>query len=200
MKEELLNALKISWPIITIVLAIIFIIRIAYYKNSRKKFVFHNEVMLLLFGAYILILFQLVTYGGNEYTGMNLVPFAEILRYNFGTEEFFRQVIGNIILFIPFGYFVAYYVKVKNIGSIFLMTVAVSLVIETVQYFIGRSFDIDDIILNITGGILGFLLYVAINAVKDHLPSLFKKDFIYTILSILLVLFIVLYFIGVISF
>ncbi len=200
MKEELISVLKMSWPIMTIVLAIILIIRIAYYKNSNKKFHLQNEIMLILFGAYILILFQLVTYGQNEYVGMNLVPFNEILRYDFGTHEFFRQVIGNIILFIPFGYFVTYYVNIKKIGTMFLMSVGVSLIIETVQYFIGRSFDIDDIILNVTGGILGFMLYIALDAIKRHLPSLFQKDFIYTILSILLIVFIVLYFLGIITF
>lgn len=200
MKKEILEIFKLSWPIIVIVLAIVLIIRIAYFKNHKKKFSLQKELMLLLFIAYILMLFQLVTYKNNEYFGMNLVPLTEILRYDFGTPEFMRQVIGNIILFIPFGLFVTYYTNIKKIGSIFLTTIGVSLVIETVQYFIGRSFDVDDIILNVIGGILGFLLYIALDAIKKHLPAIFQKDIIYTILSILLVAFIVLYFLGIISF
>lgn len=200
MKDELISVLKMSWPIITIVVAVLLIIRIAYFKNSKKKFVLHKEVVLLFFVAYILILFQLVTYSGNEYVGMNLIPFKEILRYDFGSDAFFRQVIGNILLFVPFGFFVTYYVNIKKISTMFLMTVGVSLVIEVVQYFIGRSFDIDDIILNVTGGILGFMIYVALDAIKERLPEFFQKDFFYTILSILFIAFIVLYFLGIVHF
>ena len=200
MKGELISVLKMSWPIITIVLSVLLIIRIAYFKNSKNKFVLHKEVVLLFFVAYVLVLFQLVTYSGNEYVGMNLIPFKEILRYEFGSDTFFRQVVGNILLFVPFGFFVTYYVNIKKISTMFLMTVGVSLVIEIVQYFIGRSFDIDDIILNVTGGILGFMVYVALDAIKERLPAFFQKDFFYTILSILFIAFIVLYFLGIVHF
>ena len=200
MKQEIISMLKVSWPIMAIVLAMVVIIRVAYYKNHKKKVSILNEVMLLLFVAYILILFQLVTYSNNGLNGVNLIPFKEILRYEFGSKEFTRQVIGNIILFIPFGFFITYYANIKNIGSAFFTTVAASIVIETVQYFIGRSFDIDDIILNVAGGLLGFLLFVALDAVKKHLPSFFQKDIIYVILSILLIAFILLNIFGVISF
>ena len=200
MKQEIISMLKVSWPIMAIILAMVVIIRVAYYKNHKKKVSILNEVMLLLFVAYILILFQLVTYSNNGLNGVNLIPFKEILRYEFGSKEFTRQVIGNIILFIPFGFFITYYANIKNIGSAFFTTVAASIVIETVQYFIGRSFDIDDIILNVVGGLLGFLLFVALDAVKKHLPSFFQKDIIYVILSILLIAFILLNIFGVISF
>lgn len=200
MKQEIISMLKISWPIMAIILAMVIIIRVAYYKNHKKKVSILNEVMLLLFVAYILILFQLVTYESNGFNGVNFIPFREILRYDWGTKEFTRQVIGNIILFIPFGFFITYYANIKNIGSAFFTTVAASIVIETVQYFIGRSFDIDDIILNVIGGLLGFLLFVALDAVKKHLPSLFQKDIIYVILSILLIVFILLNIFGVINF
>jgi glycopeptide antibiotics resistance protein len=200
MKQEIISMLKVSWPIMAIILAMVVIIRVAYYKNHKKKVSVLIEVMLLLFVAYILILFQLVTYSNNGLNGVNLIPFREILRYEFGSKEFTRQVIGNIILFIPFGFFITYYANIKNIGSAFFTTVAASIVIETVQYFIGRSFDIDDIILNVVGGLLGFLLFVALDAVKKHLPSFFQKDIIYVILSILLIVFILLNIFGVISF
>ena len=199
MKKELLSVLSSSWPIMAIILTIVIIIRVAYIKNHKKKVSILSEIMLLLFVAYILILFQLVTYE-PEYNGTNFIPFREILRYKFGSSGFMRQVIGNIILFIPFGFFITYYANIKSIGSAFFTSLASSLVIETVQYFIGRSFDIDDIILNVIGGVLGFLLFVALDAIKKHLPSIFQKDIIYVILSILLLAFIILNIFGIISF
>lgn len=55
------------------------------------------------------------------------------------------------------------------------MSILVSLTIEVVQKYIGRSFDVDDIILNVVGGILGFLVYIGLDAIRKKLPSIFQK-------------------------
>lgn len=80
------------------------------------------------------------------------------------------------------------------------MSILVSLTIEVVQKYIGRSFDVDDIILNVVGGILGFLVYIGLDAIRKKLPSIFQKDGFYNFLSILLVIIICLYLFGIISF
>lgn len=196
MKEDLIEILNISWPIMVIALSIYLIVRVAYYINNRRKVNFADEINLFIFCAYVLVLFQLVTYKNNEYSGINIIPFNEILRYDFGTREFARQVLGNIILFIPFGYFISYYVKIKDLKPIVFMTFLVSIIIETVQYFIGRSFDIDDILLNIIGGCVGFLAYIGLSAIKRHLPNIFKGDIIYSIIIIILIILIILYVTG----
>ena len=82
---------------------------------------------------------------------------------------------------------------IKKIGSAFFATLASSLVIEVVQYFIGRSFDVDDIILNVVGGVLGYFVYIALNAIKNHLPKFLQKDFIYNIICLIIFIVIVLY-------
>lgn len=189
-----------AWPTLIIFLVIIIILRMFYIKNTDKKFILHEELMLLLSVTYILLLFELVT--GRDVSlnnGYNLVPLREILRYDIGSENFYRQVIGNILIFIPFGFFATYYTKINKIRNITFMTFLVSLTIETVQKFIGRSFDIDDIILNVIGGIVGFLGYVALDAIKKKLPSVFRKDGFYNFLSILLVVVLVLYLLGIIN-
>ena len=76
----------------------------------------------------------------------------------------------------------------------------ISLTIEVVQKYIGRSFDVDDIILNVVGGILGFLVYIGLDAIRKKLPNIFQKDGFYNFLSILLVIIICLYLFGIISF
>ena len=80
------------------------------------------------------------------------------------------------------------------------MSILVSLTIEVVQKYIGRSFDVDDIILNVVGGILGFLVHIGLDAIRKKLPSIFQKDGFYNFLSILLVIIICLYLFGIISF
>lgn len=195
-KSTFFDIIDTAWPTLVIFLIVIIMLRIMYLKQNKKKFVFHEELILLLFVTYILLLFELVTIRDVEFGGVNWMPFREILRYDFGTDLFYRQVIGNIILFIPFGYFSTYYSKLTKIRHIFFVTFITSTTIEVVQRFIGRSFDVDDIILNVVGGIIGFLLFIGLDAIRKKLPKIFQNDLFYNILAIILLILIVLYLFG----
>lgn len=198
-KSTFFEVLDTTWPTLVIFLTIIILLRVFTILNTSKKFILHEELLLLLFITYILFLFELVTSRDVYMNGTNLVPFREMFRYPVGSENFNRQVIGNILLFMPFGFFATYYTKIKKISSISFMSILVSLTIEVVQKYIGRSFDVDDIILNVVGGILGFLVYIGLDAIRKKLPSIFQKDGFYNFLSILLVIIICLYLFGIIS-
>lgn len=195
-KSTFFDIIDTAWPTLVIFLIVIIMLRIMYLKQNKKKFVFHEELILLLFVTYILLLFELVTIRDVEFGGVNWMPFREILRYDFGTDLFYRQVIGNIILFIPFGYFATYYSKLTKIRHIFFMTFITSTTIEIVQRFIGRSFDVDDIILNVVGGTIGFLLFIGLDAIRKKLPKIFQNDLFYNILAIILLIIIALYLFG----
>ena len=195
-KSTFFDIIDTAWPTLVIFLIVIILLRIMYLKQNKKKFVFHEELILLLFVTYILLLFELVTIRDVEFGGVNWMPFREILRYDFGTDLFYRQVIGNIILFIPFGYFATYYSKLTKIRQIFFITFITSTTIEVVQRFIGRSFDVDDIILNVVGGIIGFLLFIGLDAIRKKLPKIFQNDLFHNILAIILLILIVLYLFG----
>lgn len=199
-KSTFFEVLDTTWPTLVIFLTIIILLRVFTILNTSKKFILHEELLLLLFITYILFLFELVTSRDVYMNGTNLIPFREMFRYPVGSENFNRQVIGNILLFMPFGFFATYYTKIKKISSISFMSILVSLTIEVVQKYIGRSFDVDDIILNVVGGILGFLVYIGLDAIRKKLPSIFQKDGFYNFLSILLVIIICLYLFGIISF
>ncbi len=195
MKQEIRNVIEMAWPTLVIVVSIVVILRLTYFfKSERKRFVLHEEIFDLLFLVYLIVLWQLVTTQDlNVRGGTNFMPFREILRYSYGTQAFYKQVFGNILLFVPLGYFATSYCKIKNLGVITIIYLLSSSVIEVVQHIIGRSFDIDDIILNVVGGILGFLIYTGLNAIKKHLPSFLQKDWIYSILSVLLVGLVIFY-------
>ena len=200
MKHEIRNVLEMTWPTLVIVVSIVVVLRLTYvFRGERKRFVLHEEIFDLLFLVYLIILWQLVTGQDlNVNGGTNFMPFREILRYDYGTLSFYKQVFGNILLFIPLGYFATSYCRIKNLGVITIVSLLSSSVIEVVQHFIGRSFDIDDIILNVVGGIIGFLLYIGLNSIKKHLPDFLQRDWIYNILSVLLVGLIVFYLIKII--
>ena len=198
MRGAIRDVIYMYWPSLVVVLSVVIIIRIAMIINGNSRRAIHEEIFGLFFIAYLLLLFQLVTAQDIQtYNGTNLVPFREILRYDVGTRGFYRQVVGNILLFIPLGYFVTGYSKIKNLGGITIITLLCSFVIEFVQRYIGRSFDVDDIILNVVGGVLGFLLYISLNAIRTHLPKFLRKDWFLNIISIIVLVIIVLFLIKI---
>ena len=139
------------------------------------------------------MLFQLVTSQDLPGGGTNLMPFREIMRYPVGSNSFYKPVAGNIVLFIPLGYFATSYANIKGLGTITLVSLLSSLTIESVQHYIGRSFDIDDIILNIVGGIIGFLLYTALNAIRNNMPKFLRRDWFLNVISVIILILMGLY-------
>ena len=180
------------WPMVLIITVIVSSLRIAYLLNGNRKFCLHREIISLIFIIYILCLYHVVTFQDINYGTNNFIPFKEIFRYSIGSAKFVRNIVGNIVLFIPFGFFGSYYLKTKKMVTPMVVTLVTSTTIEVVQYYIGRVFDIDDIILNVLGGIIGFLLYVGFDAIKERLPKFMKSDAFlnFVIIIIMIVIFI----------
>ena len=95
---------------------------------------------------------------------------------------------GNVLLFVPFGYFVNNLLKNRKLLLNIVITLITSLSIELIQMNIGRSFDIDDILLNICGGCVGYLIYKIKEWIKGKLPDWLRKNWIYNILWIILLI------------
>ena len=187
-KEAMMEVLPDVWPMLIIITVIISSLRITYLITKHKKFLLHKEIIYLLAVIYILCLFHVVTFQDINYGESNFIPFKEIFRYSIGSNKFVKNVLGNIILFIPFGFLSSYLLKNRKLGVITILTIIASGTIETVQYYIGRVFDIDDIILNLLGGIIGFLIYIGIDAIRNKVKVL-KND---TVLDILIIIILVL--------
>ena len=191
-KNVILEMLPSIWPLVLFVSMVAITLRCAFLFKGGKKFVLHKEVLALIFIIYILCLYYILTYQDMNSGGINLVPFREIFRYEIGSYKFTKNVIGNILLFVPFGYFSAYYLNSRKLKTTVVVTLIVTTGAEIIQYYIGRVFDIDDIILNLIGGILGYLLFVGLSAIKDKLPRFMKSDgFLNFVLIVLVVLFII---------
>ena len=197
MRNAIVDVINMSWPTVVIVVVISAIMRLAYIiKNDRKSFRLYEELFNLMFIVYLLVLFQLVTSQDLIGGGTNLTPFKEIFRYELMSSAFIKQVLGNIILFVPLGYFVSYYCKIKGIVGITIISLLSSVTIEIVQHFIGRSVDIDDVILNVVGGIVGFLLYKLFKSINEKLPNFMKKKWFYNLLSLIIILLVSLYLVN----
>ena len=183
-------------PIIIIITVIACSLRIAYLIKNHQKFCFYKEVFTLLFILYVTCLFVIVTIQDNNYGLSNFIPFKEMFRYQIGSRLFVKNIIGNILLFLPYGYFASDYLKSKNVWSIAFLTLLISVTIEIVQLNIGRTFDIDDCLLNTCGGILGFYLYTMIDKIKQNLPKIFKTDGFMNFIVIVILILIIIYLSG----
>ena len=74
------------------------------------------------------------------------------------------QTVANIVMFIPLGFMLPTAFRgMRYFWKTALSLTLFSLAIETAQYFTGRSADIDDLMLNASGGILGYLAFFIIS-------------------------------------
>ena len=190
-QSTLKNALNENFSMIIIFTVILVTIRLMYLYVHKEKFILYKEIFILAFLLYILLLFYVVTFQDVNYGTDNFVPFKEIFRYKIGSKVFIKNIIGNIILFIPFGLFVSFYMKTRKIYPIFIISFVTSAVIEYCQLKIGRTFDIDDIILNIAGGMIGYFIYLTLDIFESHLPVFFKTDTFKNILVILIIIILI---------
>ena len=181
------------WPMLVIICVILVTLRLAYIFKGRKRVVLHTELLTLVFIIYILCLFHIVTFQDINYGTNNFIPFKEIFRYDINSTKFIKNIVGNIMMFIQYGFFASYYLKNRKFSTIFILTLIVSLTIEIVQLNIGRVFDIDDVILNTIGGITGYLLYVGIDAISSKLPKFFRSNAFLNLLVITIIILMILY-------
>lgn len=128
----------------------------------------------LLFYLYIILLCYFLFFSehyGRDYITKeyryNLEFFKEIkrfIRYRelLGMETFVVNILGNILAFAPFGFLLPLLNrKNSNIFLIAFFSMIFSLVVELLQLRLKVGiFDVDDIMMNTFGGILGYLFFV----------------------------------------
>ena len=108
----------------------------------------------------------------HPYTPMNLVPFIDV---SLGRGDFFRQLLLNVIMTMPFGFlFPLTRDKRARFGATVFSCFLMSLGIELLQPFFDRSSDVTDLITNVTGGVLGYGLYVLFRPVTSWVLARLK--------------------------
>lgn len=131
-------------------------------------------IIYLLLLAYVC--FWSEAYGRTEVQKIyhyNLIPFREIMRFYtyrelVGIEAFILNLFGNVLVFAPFGFMVPIVNwRYRNIKKAAGLTFCLSMTIECIQLItrVG-SFDVDDLILNTLGGILGYVFFHAVNQIR----------------------------------
>ena len=140
----------------------------------------HQKMGWVLFLMYLALLvyflFFAESYGrtvtDREYS-YNLVPFLEIKRFwqnreLIGHFAVFINLAGNVLAFVPFGFFLPMLGShARGLFRMGLFSFEFSLLVETIQLVskVG-SFDVDDLMLNTLGGILGYVIFSWCNYIR----------------------------------
>ena len=191
MKEHILWIFDSIWPSIVIASVIVVTLRIWYIIKNKTEFYLYHELIMFSFVIYIMCLFYVVTFPddlSNYPNSFNLIPFKEMFRYDLMSRLFIKNVLGNLVMFMPLGFYSAYIVKVHKLRYISIFVAIVSITIEFTQLAIGRVFDIDDIMLNIVGGCAGFYIYLVIHKIKSLFPKFFGKPLVYNTVTVLAII------------
>jgi len=111
----------------------------------------------------------------SEVYQYNLELFKEIerfyrYRHQLGFKAVFLNLAGNVLGFVPFGFLTPVLFPIaKRMVSVICLTFLLSLGFETLQLvFRVGSFDVDDLLLNTLGGILGYIVYRIVSGRSAH--------------------------------
>ncbi len=138
-------------------------------KKIDKKTTWYSVLFALYLAILIYFLFFADGFRGKiaDAYHYNFRPFREIMRYitycrTIGFARVFINLAGNVIAFMPFGFFVPHLSRRKlNFWTVTLLALEFSVIVEVLQLFtkVGCC-DIDDVILNTLGGMLGYACFV----------------------------------------
>ena len=139
-------------------------------RESQQLFFLAYLVCLLCITLYPIPLVRIQSHGFSQ---VNLVPVKRTYnelnailqsdRKSLALRSL-QNIIGNLFLFLPLGIFLPMVLNLRSFFKVFFIAAAFSASIEICQYLlrhfrIFRSVDVDDIILNTTGALLGLALY-----------------------------------------
>lgn len=120
----------------------------------------------LIILPYTLFLLYLMFFGMGRYQYddniVRLQPIISTIWFIEGTISWFeivKIVLGNVVMFIPFGFLGWFFLHLQDLKKLFIAFVSAIVIVEALQYFSRLGvFDVDDVILNTFGVYLGFLM------------------------------------------
>lgn len=165
---------RIYSTLIEIVAAAVFIIPIWCIYNKLLFRSWKITILYIIFGFYLTAVLALVGFPNIislkvELT-VNIIPFIYMIND-------FSNACLNVLLFVPFGFFLpVLWKEFRNAKKVFIAGFAMTSFIEIAQIFTGRATDIDDIITNIAGTLVGYLIAYWFTGILQENSEKFKKE------------------------
>lgn len=148
---------------------------------QRKKIRLAGRILLIIYIFLLIYFLFLAEWYGREPGGYvepryNLVPFLEIKRFwrhrsVLGAKIVFLNLFGNVIGFIPLGFLLPIVSSgLKKSGIVIWLGFTISVIVECLQLILRvGSCDIDDVILNTLGTVIGYFGYRICDAIRRRL-------------------------------
>lgn len=180
-------------PITLLVGVIYAVYRCVRIKNHGNTVSWGTEIMRWLFVCYLTGLINLILVPANLWMciwanvfvgyshseivffsgDFNLVP--TVFKWITGELTIGRWVLKmlvyNFLMFVPFGFFLPFVSEKNNNRSIWKVAVIVPIIVEVIQPVVGRSFDVDDLILNFAGIIVGYFVAFGIKNISKRMAD-----------------------------
>ena len=123
---------------------------------------------------------------------VNMIPFHSIREnLKYGHSPISWDMLYNIVMFVPFGIIYCYYQKTFCIYKAIGLSVLTTFSIEMAQFIFKTGVvDIDDLIVNTIGSLLGIFFYIALQKILQRAQMLDVHEVIDTVATILPPLFI----------
>ena len=157
--------------IFTAFILIVVIDIIAVKVIKKEKFSLTNTIFPICFFTYIFIVLYVTVFNNIgaylilERKAPNIIPFNYSIDNSQSGRHMFYLAFYNILLFVPFGLMCPIILKRNKYIYSTLFAFIFTFLIEFIQYFIGRISDIDDLICNFIGGIIGIFGYVILKQI-----------------------------------
>ena len=121
----------------------------------------------------------LAALGFTEHSFAHVTKVAESVKYileTLGFSAVFTNLFGNILIFVPYGFFISVASRMRGFLMTLFYSFGLSLGVEVFQLLtrVG-SFDVDDLLLNTIGGILGYVLFLICNGIRRKYDGRRKK-------------------------
>ena len=139
-----------------------------------------KAICVIAFSIYILIVLKLTVFRFNiryEESQLNLTLFITLINIykHQGIGEFLWLFLGNIVWFVPLGFFLPILLKKRSFLIIMIIGFLFSFAIETTQYVFRKGVaELDDLILNTLGVAIGYCLFKMV--VRFNNLTLCKKS------------------------
>lgn len=175
--SSIINYVLRMIPYMIGVIPVFIVIRMIFYKINKKIRVnLKREVIMLMFFMFLIGLYSQAITGSFSIKNINIskinvVPFKIFIDtykevfVNGNINYFLISFLGNIGMFIPVGLLIPTIWKVND-KIVILIGFLISLSIEISQLFLNRGTDIDDLIFNTLGTIMGLMIYKIISKGK----------------------------------
>lgn len=141
-----------------------------YVEKIEDKMKVDKLSKTIVFIYYIILLFNMVIFARySNITSYNIIPFASItnLITNGNLYTIVINLFGNLLIFMPFEYFIIELFKVNKFKQNLLLSFIIILMIETSQFILKIGvFDIDDIIICTFGMMIFYVIYNSIKNIR----------------------------------